>query len=165
MKVLVLGGGVIGVSTAYYLARGGADVTVVDRQAGVALETSFANAGQVSPGYSTPWAAPGIPLKAMKWLFQKHAPLAIRPDGSLFQLRWMLQMLANCNPRSYSENKARMLRLAEYSRDCLRELRAETGIHYEERSRGTLQLFRCAAQVEAAQRDVEVLRELGVEHQ
>lgn len=165
MKVLVLGGGVIGVSTAYYLARGGADVTVVDRQAGVALETSFANAGQVSPGYSTPWAAPGIPLKAMKWLFQKHAPLAIRPDGSLFQLRWMLQMLANCNPRSYSENKARMLRLAEYSRDCLRELRAETGIHYEERSRGTLQLFRSAAQVEAAQRDVEVLRELGVEHQ
>ncbi|WP_172201686.1 D-amino acid dehydrogenase [Niveibacterium sp. COAC-50] len=165
MKVLVLGGGVIGVSTAYYLARGGAEVTVIDRQAGVALETSFANAGQVSPGYSTPWAAPGIPLKAMKWLFQKHAPLAIRPDGSLFQLRWMLQMLANCNIRSYSENKARMLRLAEYSRDCLRELRSETGITYEERSRGTLQLFRSEAQVDAAQRDVQVLRELGVEHE
>ncbi len=165
MKVLVLGGGVIGVSTAYYLARGGAEVTVIDRQAGVALETSFANAGQVSPGYSTPWAAPGIPLKAMKWLFQKHAPLAIRPDGSLFQLRWMLQMLANCNTRSYSENKARMLRLAEYSRDCLRELRSETGITYEERSRGTLQLFRSEAQVDAAQRDVQVLRELGVEHE
>ncbi len=83
MKVLVLGSGVIGVSTAYYLARGGAEVVVLDRQAGPALETSFANAGQVSPGYSTPWAAPGIPLKAMKWLLQRHAPLAVRPDGSL----------------------------------------------------------------------------------
>jgi glycine/D-amino acid oxidase-like deaminating enzyme len=77
MKVIVLGGG-IGVTTAYYLARAGADVTVLERESGVALETSFANAGQVSPGYSTPWAAPGIPLKAVKWMFQKHAPLAIR---------------------------------------------------------------------------------------
>ena len=93
MKVIVLGSGVIGITTAYYLARAGAEVTVVDRQAGPALETSFANAGQVSPGYSTPWAAPGIPLKAVKWMFQKHAPLSIRPDGSLFQLRWMAPML------------------------------------------------------------------------
>ena len=82
MRVLVLGGGVIGVTTAYYLAKAGVEVTVVDRQASVAEETSFANAGQISPGYSTPWAAPGIPLKALQWLFQKHAPLAIRPDGS-----------------------------------------------------------------------------------
>ena len=90
MKVLVLGGGVIGVTSAYYLARAGAEVTVLDRQDAPASETSFANAGQVSPGYSTPWAAPGIPLKAMKWMFQKHAPLAIRLDGSLFQLQWMM---------------------------------------------------------------------------
>ena len=82
MKVIVLGGGVIGVTTAYYLARAGAEVTLVDRQSGPAEETSFANAGQVSPGYSTPWAAPGIPLKALKWMFQKHAPLSIRPDGT-----------------------------------------------------------------------------------
>ena len=87
MKVIVLGGGVIGTTTAYYLARSGAEVVVLDRQSSVAQETSFANAGQVSPGYSTPWAAPGIPFKAMKWMFQKHAPLSIRPDGSLFQLR------------------------------------------------------------------------------
>ena len=105
MKVLVLGGGVIGVSTAYYLARAGADVTVLEREDGVALETSFANAGQVSPGYSTPWAAPGIPLKALKWMFQKHAPLAIRMDGSLFQLRWMAQMLRNCTSARYAVNK------------------------------------------------------------
>lgn len=162
MKVIVLGGGVIGVSTAYYLARAGAEVTVLERQPGVALETSFANAGQVSPGYSTPWAAPGIPLKAIKWLFQRHAPLAIRADGSLFQLRWMAAMLRNCTDARYAVNKERMTRLAEYSRDCLRQLRADTGIEYEQRTQGTLQVFRTAAQMEAARRDTAVLEECGV---
>src|SRR5574337_1354803 len=140
MKVIVLGGGVIGTTTAYYLARSGAEVTVIDRQPAPALETSFANAGQVSPGYSTPWAAPGIPLKAVTWMFQKHAPLAIRLDGSLFQLRWMATMLRNCTSERYAVNKERMTRLAEYSRDCLRGLRAETGIEYEQRTLGTLQV-------------------------
>ena len=78
MRVVVLGSGVVGVTTAYYLARAGHEVTVIDREAGPALETSFANAGQISPGYASPWAAPGVPLKAVKWMFQKHAPLAIR---------------------------------------------------------------------------------------
>ena len=162
MKVVVLGGGVIGVSTAYYLARAGAEVTVLERADGVALETSFANAGQVSPGYSTPWAAPGIPLKAIKWLFQKHAPLSIRADGSLFQLRWMAAMLRNCTAERYAVNKERMTRLAEYSRDCLRQLRADTGIEYEQRTLGTLQVFRTAKQMQAAQRDTAVLDECGV---
>jgi len=162
MKVIVLGGGVIGVSTAYYLARAGADVTVIERQSGVALETSFANAGQISPGYSTPWAAPGIPMKAMKWLFQRHAPLAVRPDGSLFQLQWIAQMLANCNDKAYAVNKERMMRLSEYSRDCLRALRAEIGIGYEERTGGTLQLFRSQYQVDSAARDTAVLEACGV---
>ncbi len=164
MKVIVLGAGVVGVTTAYYLARAGAEVTVLEREAGPALQTSFANAGQVSPGYSTPWAAPGIPFKALKWMFQRHAPLAIRPDGTLWQLRWMASMLRNCNAASYAVNKERMMRVAEYSRDCLRELRAETGIAYEQRSAGTLQVFRSRAQFDAAQRDIEVLRECGVEH-
>ncbi|HMN21788.1 MAG TPA: D-amino acid dehydrogenase [Ottowia sp.] len=162
MKVIVLGGGVIGVSTAYYLARAGAEVTVLEREADVALETSFANAGQVSPGYSTPWAAPGIPLKAIKWLFQRHAPLSIRPDGTLFQLRWMAHMLRNCTSARYAVNKERMTRLAEYSRDCLRQLRQDTGIEYEQRTLGTLQVFRTAAQMEAAKRDTAVLQECGV---
>ena len=157
MKVLVLGSGVIGITTAYYLARGGAEVTVVDRQPGPALETSYANAGQVSPGYSTPWAAPGIPLKALKWLFQRHAPLAVRPDGSLYQWRWMAAMLRNCTSERYGVNKERMMRVAEYSRDCLRQLRADTGIEYEQRSGGTLQLFRTQAQLDAAARDIAVL--------
>ncbi|MBV7485893.1 D-amino acid dehydrogenase [Bordetella sp. BOR01] len=162
MHVIVLGSGVIGTTTAYYLARQGASVTVLDRQPEAARETSYANAGQVSPGYSTPWAAPGIPLKALKWLFQKDAPLAIRPDGTLYQLRWMAAMLANCSAGRYTVNKERMLRLAEYSRDCLRELRADTGIQYEARTRGTLQLFRTAAQYDAAQRDIKVLDACGV---
>ncbi|WP_426792593.1 D-amino acid dehydrogenase [Achromobacter xylosoxidans] len=165
MHIIVLGSGVIGTTTAYYLARQGAKVTVLDRQPGAAQETSYANAGQVSPGYSTPWAAPGIPLKAIKWLFKKHAPLAIRLDGSLYQLKWMAAMLANCSAERYAVNKERMLRLAEYSRDCLRELRADTGIHYEERARGTLQLFRTEAQMEAARRDIAVLEEVGVPYE
>lgn len=162
MKVIVLGGGVIGVSTAWQLARTGAQVTVVDRQPGPALETSHANAGQVSPGYATPWAAPGIPLKAMKWLFQRHAPLAIRPDGTSWQLKWLAAMLRECTGDRYAVNKERMMRLAEYSRRRLQVLREEAGIDYEGRALGTLQLFRTAAQMDAAARDVEVLRACGV---
>ena len=162
MNVIVLGGGVIGVTSALYLARAGAQVTVIDRQMGPGLETSFANAGQVSPGYSAPWAAPGVPLKAVRWLFQRHAPLAVRLDGSLFQLAWMARMLAQCNEPCYAINKARMMRLAEYSRDSLRTLRAELGLQYEQRTGGTLQVFRTAAQFEAAQRDVAVLEACGV---
>jgi D-amino-acid dehydrogenase len=162
LKVVVLGSGVIGTSTAYYLARAGAEVIVLDRRPAPALETSFANAGQISPGYSTPWAAPGLPWKAAKWLFQKHAPLSIRPDGSLFQLRWMMSLLANCGPDRYARNKERMMRIAEYSRDCLRQLRDDTGLAYEARMRGTLQLFRSAAQMEATKQDIAVLTEYGV---
>src|SRR5450631_3374446 len=165
MKVIVLGGGVIGVTTAYFLARSGAEVTVFDRQPGPAMETSFANAGQVSPGYSTPWAAPGIPLKAIKWMFQKHAPLAIRLDGSMFQLSWMAQMLRNCSAQRYGVNKERMMRVAEYSRACLQQLRAETGIQYEQRTGGTLQLFRTQAQLDAVQRDIAVLDECNVPYE
>lgn len=165
MRVLVLGSGVIGVTSAWYLARAGHEVTVVDREGGPALGTSFANAGQISPGYASPWAAPGVPLKAIKWMFQEHAPLTIKPDGSLFQLQWMWQMLQNCTADRYAVNKERMVRLAEYSRDCIRALRAETGIAYEGRQQGTLQVFRTDAQMEAAARDIAVLQEAGVPYQ
>lgn len=165
MHVMVLGSGVIGITTAYFLAKQGVKVTVLDRQTGPAEETSFGNAGQISPGYSTPWAAPGIPFKAVKWMFQHHAPLAINMDGSMWQLQWMAQMLKNCNPNSYAINKERMTRVAEYSRDCLRQLRQDTGIQYEHRSKGTLQVFRNDAQIEAVQRDIAVLKECGVDHE
>ena len=162
MKIIVLGSGVIGTSTAYYLARAGHEVSVLERQAAPALETSFANAGQVSPGYAAPWAAPGVPLKAVRWMLQKHAPLAICLDGSLAQLRWMAHMLQNCQPERYALNKARMVRLAEYSRACLQALRSETGIEYEGRCGGTLQVFRTQAQLDGVAKDVAVLREAGV---
>ncbi|CAN0619191.1 D-amino acid dehydrogenase [Burkholderia multivorans] len=162
MRVVVLGSGVVGVASAYYLARAGHEVTVIDREAGPALETSFANAGQISPGYAAPWAAPGVPLKAVKWMFEKHAPLAIRLDGTRFQLQWMWQMLRNCTPERYAVNKGRMVRLAEYSRDCLQALRADTGIQYEGRTGGTLQLFRTQQQLDGAAKDIAVLREANV---
>lgn len=165
MKVIVLGAGVVGTATAYYLARAGAEVTVLERQPGPAQETSHANAGQISPGYATPWAAPGIPRKALKWMFQRHAPLAIRPDASLWQLRWMAAMLRNCTPARYAVNKERMMRVAAYSLDSLRQLRAETGIAYEQRAGGTLQVFRTEAQLDAVQRDIAVLQECGVPYE
>src|SRR6201991_5050729 len=165
MRVVVLGSGVVGVTSAYYLARAGHEVTVIDREAGPALETSFANAGQISPGYASPWAAPGVPLKAVKWMFQKHAPLAIRLDGTQFQLQWMWQMLQNCTSSRYAVNKGRMVRLAEYSRDCLQALRAETGIQYEGRAGGTLQVFRTQQQFDGAAKDIAVLQEANVPYE
>ncbi len=165
MRVLVLGSGVVGTASAYYLARAGFEVLVVDRQPAVAMETSFANAGQVSPGYASPWAAPGVPLKAMKWLLQRHAPLAIKLTGDVDQYLWMAQMLRNCTAARYAVNKERMVRLSEYSRDCLDELRAETGIAYEGRQLGTTQLFRTQAQLDAAAKDIAVLQRSGVPYE
>ncbi|WP_374435210.1 D-amino acid dehydrogenase [Tabrizicola sp.] len=162
MKVVVLGAGVIGVTSAWYLAKAGHEVTVIDRQPAAALETSFANAGEISPGYSSPWAAPGIPTKALKWMFMEHAPLIIQPRMDWTKLSWMARMLMNCTAEAYAVNKSRMVRLAEYSRDCLMELRAETGIKYDERTQGTLQLFRTEKQVAAAEKDIAVLKADGV---
>ncbi|ODV14364.1 MAG: D-amino acid dehydrogenase small subunit [Rubrivivax sp. SCN 70-15] len=162
MKVLVLGSGVIGVSVAYYLARAGHEVEVVDRQGGPALETSFGNAGEVSPGYSSPWAGPGVPIKAIKWLLMRHSPLVIRPLLDPAMWRWGVMMLANCNARAYALNKSRMVPIAEYSRDCLKALRTETGIEYDDRTQGTLQLFRTQKQLDGIAGDVAVLKQYGV---
>ncbi len=162
MKVLVLGSGVIGTSVAYYLAKAGHEVEVVDRQDGAALETSFANAGEDSPGYSAPWAGPGVPLKAIKWMLMQHSPLVIWPMLDPAMWRWGAMMLANCTERAYALNKSRMVPIAEYSRDCLKTLRAETGIAYDERAQGTLQLFRTQKQLDGIGGDVAVLKQYGV---
>ena len=162
MKVLILGSGVIGVTSAYYLAKAGHEVTVVDRQPKPALETSFANAGEVSPGYSSPWAGPGVPVKAIKWLLMKHGPLVIRPKVDPVMWIWLLKMLRNCTAERYAVNKRRMIPIAEYSRDCLRALRSEIGIRYDERERGTLQLFRYASQLDGTADDIAVLKQSGV---
>ncbi len=165
MRVLVLGSGVIGTSVAYYLARAGHEVQVVDRQPGPALETSYANAGEVSPGYSAPWAGPGVPIKAIKWLLMHHSPLVIKPMLDLAMWRWSLSMLRNCTAARYRVNKGRMVRLAEYSRDCLQALRADIGIEYDERAQGTLQLFRTQKQLDGTAEDINILNEYGVPYQ
>ena len=162
MKVIVLGSGVIGVSCAYHLAAAGHEVTVLDRQPAAALETSYGNAGEVSPGYSSPWAGPGVPIKAIKWLLMPHRPLVIRPHLDLNFIRWGLAMLGNCTAARYEVNKSRMVRLAEYSRDCLVELRQQTGIRYDERMQGTLQLFRTQAQLDGTAADIAILQRYGV---
>jgi D-amino-acid dehydrogenase len=162
VNIIVLGSGVIGTTSAYFLAKAGHQVTVIDRQSGAGMETSFANAGEVSPGYASPWAGPGIPMKAVRWLLMRHSPLVVKPVLDPQMWRWMVQMLMNCNHKSYGVNKARMVRLAEYSRDCLVQLRADTGIAYDERSQGTLQLFRTQTQLDAAAKDIAVLESYGV---
>lgn len=165
MKIAILGSGVIGTTTAYYLARAGHEVTVLERQPGPALETSFANAGEVSPGYSAPWAGPGVPLKAIKWLLMHHRPLVIKLALDPAMWRWGLAMLRNCTEARYALNKGRMVRVAEYSRDVLKQLRADTGIQYDDRALGTLQLFRTQKQLDGTGKDIEVLRQYGVPYQ
>ncbi|HJV71699.1 D-amino acid dehydrogenase [Ideonella sp.] len=165
MKIAILGSGVIGTTAAYYLAKAGHQVTVLERQKGPALETSFANAGEVSPGYSAPWAGPGVPIKAIKWLLMHHSPLVIKPMLDAAMWRWGAAMLRNCTEARYRINKARMVRLAEYSRDCLKQLRADTGIRYDERAQGTLQLFRTQKQLDGTVKDIEILRQYGVPYE
>ncbi|KXV32314.1 amino acid dehydrogenase [Gluconobacter thailandicus] len=165
MKIIVMGAGVIGVTTAWYLAQEGHEVEVIDRQPGVGLETSFANAGQVSPGYSTPWAMPGLPFKVAKWMTSKHSPLVVRPRFDTAMFRFMGELLANCSEKAYDINKSRMLRIAEYARDKIDALREETGITYDGDQKGLIQLFRTDAQVEHAAEDMRLLAESGIDHQ
>ena len=165
MKIVVLGSGVIGTTAAYYLAKDGHEVTVLERQPGPALETSYANAGEVSPGYSAPWAGPGVPAKAIKWLLMHHSPLVIKPMLDAAMWGWGLQMLRNCTEERYRVNKARMVRLAEYSRDCMKQLRTDTGIRYDERMQGTLQLFRTQKQLDGTAKDIEILQQYGVPYE
>lgn len=165
MRVLVLGAGVVGVSSAWYLARAGHAVTVVDRQDGVAMETSFANAGQISPGLAGPWAAPGTPAQALRWMFHPHSPMVLRPWADPGMAVWLARFVANCNERAFARNKARMARLADYSRDRLRDLRDMTGISYDGAQRGLLQMFRTQADLDGVSLDTAVLDTLGVPYQ
>ncbi len=166
MSVIILGAGVIGSTLAYYLAKNGQEVTVLERQSNVALETSFANAGQISYGYSSPWAAPRVPLRAVQWLIQEHPPLAIKPDGTLFQLEWAIKFLNNCRKSKYLINKERMLRIAEYSKACLADIKTEENINYDGGNLGTLQIFRKEQQLQAVlDKDIPVLESNNIPHQ
>lgn len=163
MKIIILGSGVIGVTSAWYLSQAGHEVTVVDRQSGPALETSYANAGELSPGCAFPWAAPGLPLKALGWMLAEHPPLIIRMRFDLAMFRWLGAMLINCTDARYAVNKSKMVRLAEYSMECLGALRQRLPLSYDQGARGILQLFRNQDAFDGFARDVDVLRDSGVD--
>ena len=165
MNILILGSGIIGTTSAYFLAKQGHEVTVIDRQSSAGMETSFANAGQISPGYAAPWAAPGIPLKAVKWMLSEHSPLVVNPKPDWGKVKFIGRMLLNCTQRRYSINKSRMLRLAEYSRQSLNGLRDELGLSFDDEQKGTLQIFRTQQQLDAAKKDIAVLDEYHVPYE
>ncbi len=142
MRALVLGAGVVGVATAYYLARAGHRVTVIDRQPEAGRETSFANGGLISASHAEPWANPSTPLKALKWLGRSDAPLLFRLRADPALWAWTLGFLINCTPGRTRVNTERMLRIALYSRSALAELRHETSIAYDHLSRGILSFYR-----------------------
>ena len=161
MRVLVLGAGVVGVTAAWYLAQDGHEVTVVDRQQGPALETSFANGGQISASHAEPWANPGAPAKILQWLGQEDAPLLFRLRLDPRQWRWGLQFLVECLPSRTRRNTIQCLNLALYSRDCLKALRAETGIEYDQQERGILTFCTDAREFEQGARAAALMREFG----
>jgi D-amino-acid dehydrogenase len=164
MRVMVLGAGVIGTSSAYYLAKAGHEVVVVERRSAPALGTSFANAGGICPGFAGPWAAPGMPTNIVRWLFARHAPLVLRPSLDPHQWRWLMRFLRNCRAERFARNKARMQRIAHYSKACLKELREETGIAFDHGTGGVLQLFRTEQELAGAARSSRVLEGFGVAH-
>ncbi|PWK76353.1 D-amino acid dehydrogenase [Aminobacter sp. AP02] len=165
MKVIVVGSGIIGVTTAYYLAEAGHEVVVYDRQEGPGQETSYANSGEISSGYASPLAAPGVPAKALKWLAMKDGPFSFRPKFDPKMWMWLARTLRNCTAERYQANKALMMTLAEYSRDMLRVLRQGTGISYNELSHGTLQLLRTQEQLDGIASDVAVLDRFEVPYE
>ena len=163
MKVVVLGAGVVGTAAAWFLRQNGHEVTVVEREPAAGLETSFANGGQVSPCHAEPWANPRTPQQALKWMFRADAPLVFkwwRYDPALWH--WLIQFLANCTPARTAINTDRTLRVALYSRDCLQALRAETGIHYDEKTLGILHVYRDPKTFDHAQKASELMNGLGL---
>lgn len=165
MRVLILGSGIIGTTSAYYLAKQGHDVTVIDRQNSVALETSHANAGQLSYSFSSPWAAPGLPLSLIKWMFSKYPPLVVNPNLNSETVKFLYQMLKNCNSKSYEINKSRMVRVSNFSKKCLLELEKDEDIFYEQRKQGSLLLFKSAKQIENIKKDLSLLEKLNIQYE
>lgn len=164
MRVIVIGAGVVGITTAWYLTQDGHQVSVVDAKAGPAEGATFGNAGGVCPGFAGPWAAPGMPLKALRWMFRDSAPLKVRPRLDPAQWRWLAAFIRNCTSSRFAENKERMQRSAHYSKACLVSLREELGLEYDHASLGVLQVFANEEEMAGGRRSAEVLRRLDVPH-
>ncbi len=164
MNVIVIGGGIIGVTTAYFLRQKGFEVAVIERRSDVAQEASFGNAGIIAPGYVTPWAAPGMPTKVLSYLFKSEAPVLFRPNLNPALWRWLRRWLRECSLERYRVNKERMQRVALYSRTCLHALREEYAIDYQQ-SQGYLQLFRSQADLDLSEPGRQMLREQGILHE
>jgi D-amino-acid dehydrogenase len=163
MRVLVLGSGLLGVSSAYYLSQLGHEVTVLDRQASPAAETSFANGGQISVSHAEPWANPSAPLKVLQWLGKEDAPLLFRIRADMRQWLWGLQFLRECTPARTSHNIKQIVRLGTYSRDMLQALRRDTGLSYAQRTQGILHFYTTQKEFDGALKPAELMRQLGCE--
>jgi D-amino-acid dehydrogenase len=161
MKVIVLGAGLLGVTSAYFLRQQGFEVTVVDRQASPAAETSFANGGQISVSHAEPWANPGAPLKVLKWLGKEDAPLLFRVRADMRQWLWGLQFLRECTPARTRHNIEQIVRLGTYSRDTLQQLRRDIGIAYDERTQGILHFYTSLKEFDGAEGPAAQMRALG----
>ncbi|WP_431511379.1 D-amino acid dehydrogenase [Variovorax sp. DAIF25] len=165
MRVIVLGAGLLGVTSAYYLQQLGHEVTVIDRQATPAAETSFANGGQISVSHAEPWANPSAPLKVLQWLGKEDAPLLFRIRADMRQWLWGLQFLRECTPARTRHNIEQIVRLGTYSRDTLQQLRRDTGIRYDERTQGILHFYTTQKEFDGALAPAEQMRALGCERQ
>jgi len=165
MHVMVLGAGVVGVTTAWFLKNQGHDVTVLDRQSKAGLETSYANGGQVSVSHAEPWANPAAPLKVLKWLTQPDAPLLFRPRLDLAQWRWAASFLKECTSARAAYNIRQMVNLGTYSRTCLQALRKQISLDYDQLEKGILHFYTNPREFEAALEPARLMRDLGCDRQ
>jgi len=163
MKVVVLGSGVVGTCSAWWLREAGHDVVVVDRETGVAQETTFANGGQISVSYAEPWANPEAPLKLLKWISKNDAPLLFRPQFDWRQWIWGAAFLRECLPGRLSHNIRAMVRMAQYSQETLKHMREAFGIEYNHLERGILNFYRDEKEFEGSQKAADVMRDFGVD--
>ncbi len=164
MTTIVIGAGVVGLLTAFELYKDGHDVLIVERREGAGLETSFGNAGGLCPGFAGPWAAPGMPAKALKWMFASAAPLKIRPKLDPAQWRWLLAFTRACTPADFARNKRAMQTIAHYSAARLDAMRTETGLAFDHATGGVLQTFETPDEMAAGRISASVLEEFGVAH-
>ncbi|HLV78551.1 MAG TPA: D-amino acid dehydrogenase [Marinobacter sp.] len=165
MHILVLGAGVVGITTAWYLRQQGHEVTVIDRQHQAGLETSYANGGQISVSHAEPWANPSAPLKILRWLLKSDAPLLYRPRLDPYQWRWVLSFLGQCTATRATHNIRQMVNLGTYSRAHLQTLREQLNLQYDQQTRGILHFYTSQKEFDAAQEPARIMRELGCDRQ